>query len=271
MKRIFSFMIASLLLAATVAIAQSTPALSLATLNGKYAFGGYGDRFGSILFLLPTDTPIADIGYLIFDGKGNVTTGKMFEDVNTTSSTLTETGTYTLNTDNSFTVTLSGTQSRKFNVIADMIDPNTGIAQSANGDDVGFGDGAGDNLSVQFWETFDPQGGWVQSDLAGTYSGEVFGTNAAGQKVSGAMRYVIDESGSITGTGHESDQGVNRADTVSGSVTMSTDGTYSGDIIVNGQSMSLKGIAIAVGDSCPACGHSTLDISNGLFEYFAQQ
>lgn len=232
------FTIAALVLAAAASFAQAQ-SHTLGNLNGKYEFDAHGDRL-TLLALI--DQPMSDVGYFNLDGNGHVTSANIMENVGGTDSVVNDTGTYSLNADDSFTITLTGTESRRFNVFPMDVDPSTGIAQGLHLLDVGYGDGAGDDLAGQGARTVDPPGGWQQSNLAGTYDGGFSGVNTLGQKDSGVWELTIDANGSITGKGHESINGMNQADAVSGQATVATDGTVTGTVVINGQSQPLTGL-----------------------------
>ena len=216
-----------------------SPLSSFTELNGKYALGGHGSRY-EVLGLVPF--PLADVGYVVFDGKGKVLSSKIFENVNNVDTVLQEVGTYTPNADGSFTVVLTGMQNRTFNIFAASISPTTGIAQEASGDDVGAGSGAGDDLEVGLDITQDPPGGYVEANLAGTYSGGFAGTNAFGETTEGAEQTMVDTGGNVTGKGHESLSGSNEADTITGQDTVLADGTYTGTVTVNGNTYTIYGL-----------------------------
>jgi hypothetical protein len=223
---------------------------NLTSLNGKYTFGGHGDQF-QLLGLL--DFPLVDAGYLTLDGSGHVTSGKIFEDLNGTDQTLTESGNYTLNADCSYTFSLSGTQSRRFNLEAVGVDPTTGIAAGGVADDVDNGN----DISLSFESTSDPAGGCVQGDLAQSFAGSLAGVNPSGQRSSGDLLLNIDANGDITGSGHESDQGTNRADTVTGNVTVNSDCTFSGSLTLNGTTEPWHGLVEAAGSQIPTAPSAT--------------
>jgi hypothetical protein len=235
-----------LILAAFVAILAFLPlasaahaqcSTSLSTWNGKYAWGGWGDDYTTVNLI---DRAQADVGWVTFNGTGGVST-KIIENLAGTISTINESGTYTQNPDCSYTVAFTGATPRKFNMEVGSVDPTTGIAQGGDADDVD----AGEDIKMELSYTTDPAGGCQQSYLAGAWGGGFSGYNTSldviNTKASGDLRFVIDASGNITGSGHESDGGTNQDDTVTGTATLASDCSFLGTLYVNGQSFPLAG------------------------------
>ena len=225
------------------ALAQCTDHhLTLSTLNGKYNFGGRGDRFEASGTL---DERLVETGFIVFDGNGRVTHATVFENLNGSGQTLTETGTYSLNNDCSFAVSLMGSEARNFNVEVSSLDSATHISQESDATDVGLGPGEG-AANGMVWKLIrgkDPINGCRESDLAGLYGGELAGINSSSQKVFGVERIALDKNGNISGSGFITINGSLVSVPFGGNIVLNSDCTFSGTLSFGTTTKPVEGIA----------------------------
>jgi hypothetical protein len=87
--------------------AQAT-SCSNANLNGKYVFSGHGQRFDlNLLGILTIQHRVETEGYVIVDGSGNVTASNVVVAVDGTSTTSKDSGSYSIDSDCTGTLTLN--------------------------------------------------------------------------------------------------------------------------------------------------------------------
>ena len=208
----------------TTLFAQSCTTGTLGALNGTYTFSGNGTR---------NIQTLVDVGYVVFDGNGQVTAAEFFEDLNAMDSTFSYSGTYAINADCSYTVTLNDTSApspvlpprvpRTFNVAASGIDLTTGIAQKA----IAIANAAGDTLALSLDLKVFP--GQITLP-AGTYSGSYKGSTNNVQNLDGWLTISIDGTGKITsGTfSSASSTGSVSTTTITGQITLTPDSINSG-------------------------------------------
>jgi hypothetical protein len=143
--------------------AQVGLSCSNATLNGKYVIAGAGTNVHlDLLGLLEAQQHVEDLGYLVFDGQGNISGGALTETIDNTSTSSTPSGTYSISggCSGNITLTVNGS-ARNYSLL-------TGASQDQVAASFSLGESnGGTDIVLRGSRTFDPAGGCSTTILGG--------------------------------------------------------------------------------------------------------
>lgn len=228
-----------------------TPVCNEASLKGKYSFAGSGDIYSGLLCKLLgvcDDTTVDTVGYIIADGKGNITSARLFESNNAGVSDTTYFGNYTITDCDTGTLKLiTWSQTLNFTLDLNRIqgpkDPEPNVAITAEGEDTDEGREEAINLS----HTLDPVGCGTTLNFDGrNFSGMQRGYTPTGQKLSAIISMDFAPGGTFSGIQKQSVNGQYAASPYTGSYTVNFDCTVTASRTVNG--MTEAGASIILGN-----------------------
>ena len=239
MKRILKFFgLAAFLASAAFNLHAQKPECSDLSLIGKYAFAGQGDIYSGLTCGLGicTDTTFDTVGYIVADGKGNLTSARLFDSDNNGVSDTPYLGTYSITNCDQGTLSLTnGSETLNFTIDLDRLqgpndpEPNVAITAQAEATD------RGREESVNLSRTLDPAGCGSTLNFDGmNTAGMQRGYTPAGQKISAVMSMDFFSGGTFSGMEKESVAGVFTASPYSGDYTINYDCTVIAYRNING-------------------------------------
>jgi len=189
-------------------------------LNGKYVIGGSGRNVDlDLLGLIELQQHVEDLGYLVFDGNGNVSQGNIDEEVDSNATDSSVTGTYDILASCVGTITLNVNGSTRNYSLLPF--PTPGGMSSFTF----FNSQAGTEIALGATRTFDPAGGCAANILYGNVgSGDGHG-GSGGMAVSGITEIAFNSDGTFNLMGLGSDNGQISNEQITGTYEVTPDCT----------------------------------------------
>lgn len=187
-------------------------------LNGKYVIGGSGRNVDlDLLGLIQFQQHVEDVGYLVFDGKGNISQGNIDEKVDSNATDVSVSGTYDILASCVGTITLDvNGATRNYSLLPAAV-PG-GMSSFTF-----FDSQSGTDIALEATRTFDPAGGCATNILYGDLGSGDGSGGAGGMAVSGITEIAFNSDGTFSLMGLGSDNGQISNEQITGTYAVASD------------------------------------------------